>query len=290
MRGITVGTGSERLAVTQRPIAEGIGVDRALAASRATRELCSQSAAIRRVDARIASSSPFGKLVRISLSGAGGASCRLPSRHRASRPRPIRYNPCVMTSAEIGFDVRQSLALPPHARRSRSVARPLLAIICVLNGLMHMRGVTLPLLGVVEGAFWIALGIGVWRKHPSTVRWCIALVLAALTVTSLSRLATTPALWPWEVCFAVVYLALGVGLWSAREWARRAAIFVGLALTLYEIAGSGLVLLASNPVSVSWMGIASVFILALGLVIYGVSQETREHFAAVHTARIQASS
>jgi len=193
-------------------------------------------------------------------------------------------------SVQIGPDAAHALALPPHAHRSRSVARPLLAIICIFDGLLHLRGGTFPLLGAVEGAFWIALGIGVWRKRPSTVRWCLALVLAALTLASLYRLETTPAWWPWEVCFAVVYLTLGVGLWSAREWARRAAVVVGLALTLYEMVGAGLVLLASNPVPVSWMGIASVFILALGLVIYGLNQETREHFAAVHIARIQVSS
>jgi hypothetical protein len=189
---------------------------------------------------------------------------------------------------------------PWSAWRRRSIAGNLLALLCVVEGVFLFARVAMPYVSnpiasvselipiwlqvifTVGGACWFGLGLNVWRGDPSRSRMSMALVLAVAAILLLSSVASVPEAWVFEVPFAAVFVALGIGILRGRDWARRSAIVVGVALALCNVVATAPTLSANDRL-LTW--VVSVLVFPISLALYGVSRETRTHFTALRTAR-----
>jgi hypothetical protein len=196
----------------------------------------------------------------------------------------------------------------PEVREALDMQRPMLAIISICVGLLCGAGplfspvpAAVTSVGVVEGLFWVALGIGVWRGEPSTIRKCIALIMSSIAVGSLlwivapgdhSMHADAYNIAPWKrVVVSSVCLVLSIGIWRASEWARRTAIFVGVAYVAFlvaaitvfgNVASEGSRLLAPIMLFASAVG---MILLPYSLIRFCCQRSTREHFAEARGSR-----
>jgi hypothetical protein len=195
----------------------------------------------------------------------------------------------------------------PDVREAPSVQRPLRAVVCVAIGLWCVSGShfwpsdpppAVTLAGIVEGFFWMGLGVAVWHEQPSVVRKCIALILAAMAIASLSwivpphELTRFDDLAPWKrIATSAICAALSIGLWRADEWARRAAIVAGVAYGAWLLAtvtafGNEQSEAARLLIPTMYLtSTATTIFLPYTLIRYCVQQSTREHFAEARRSR-----
>jgi hypothetical protein len=153
---------------------------------------------------------------------------------------------------------------------------------------------------IVEGVFWLGLGIGVYRRLPSRTRICIAWILIVTGLSSIAWLVPhepvpTPAggrtATPVErIVVAFVFIVPGLGIWRATEWARRAILPVTVGYLVYQLVITAVTWssYSEQPRHVSLQLYVILAALSLlfptGLVIYSRRTSTRDHFAAVRAA------
>jgi len=135
-------------------------------------------------------------------------------------------------------------------------------------------------------AGWFVFGFGIWLRNSSRTRATVALILVTGALSLLASVIDTPATWVFETPFAALYFALGLGVWTTREWARRSLIAVGTALALYCFVQGGHELIANGVPDMDPIAfIASAIIGPVTLVLYGVHDDTRAHFEVARTNR-----
>ena len=188
--------------------------------------------------------------------------------------------------------------------RRHSIARTLLALLGVVGGLVlavqvgarllsqPFNGEVGPLwiadqvlLGILA-ACWIGVGLNVWLRKPSQSRAWFALVLCVWSIILVSDVIETPETWVFVVPCQALYLSLALGIWAVREWARGFAVFVGFAMIVYGVAGVGRGLIAQGVNGIELLASIDLAVrFPVVLVLFGLNEDTRAHFAALRSAR-----
>lgn len=142
---------------------------------------------------------------------------------------------------------------------------------------------------LLEGMAWFGMGLSAWRANPTHFRRSLALlmIVRGIGVVGYAIWGSSPGLSAEGIVKLVTCLGVGIGIWTAREWARRACIVLGLlyygytlsllafAFTLFEDR------MPPDRTMFVFMGLATSMMVApgLALAIYGVIPSTQKHFA-----------
>jgi hypothetical protein len=148
---------------------------------------------------------------------------------------------------------------------------------------------------LLEGPLWIGMGSAVWRSDRTLLRRSLSLLLMVMgaSVVGFMVWGSSPGFSLFMLGKMVVWLGLGVGMWSAREWARRGCVILGLLFYGYRLSSMAFAYdLFHERVSfglVTWaMTITMTLFVIVGpplaLAIYAVLPSTRKHFAETREA------
>jgi hypothetical protein len=198
-----------------------------------------------------------------------------------------------------------SVALPKHSwPRHSSLLRTAFGVMLGMFGVLVIAGsftgrYRLPAFSgwsnVFEGLLWIALGTAVWKTDQPMLRRSLALFLIATGASAFGFMVwgSTPGFSPIQSGKLIVLFALGVGVWNAREWARRGCIVLGLFAYGYKLSslavgyrmfGEQVRFDFATWVLMVTMSLLVVIWPLLALAIYGVLPSTRIHFAEAREA------
>ena len=213
-------------------------------------------------------------------------------------------------------DARRSLALPSHARSMRwggrvwALLSMILAVLLGLFGIVTVIGVVAE---VARGSFvtaWIEIPVGIacivaavrmWRVDQSLLRQLIAVLLV---IKGLAEIVFAIGYFhgglggSWiQFLIAAILFGVAWGVWTARDWARRALGSLGVILCVVSLVMMNYPpesFVAAHPAGVPMEGlmIAMVFLMAIGpallLAIYSVHPSTKRHFAAARAGKSDA--
>jgi hypothetical protein len=152
---------------------------------------------------------------------------------------------------------------------------------------------------LLEGPLWIGMGSAVLRSDRTLLRRSLSLLLMVkgASVVGFMVWGTAPGLSLLRLGEMVIWLGLGLGVWSAREWARRSCVILGLLSYGYSLSSIAFAFnlfhehRSSSLVMWAMIIITSLFVVVgppLALAIYGVLPSTREHFAETRAAMTRA--
>ena len=143
----------------------------------------------------------------------------------------------------------------------------------------------------LEALTWMGLAAGVHRRNPALIRRSLsALMICKGLYQATLFLVQAPDAWPAVGAMRVaICIALGVGLWQAREWSRWGVgawglLQYGLVLASASFAYRMVLRYEPDPAVVSvgpwYFALIALSVLpSVGLAIYSVLPSTIRHFA-----------